>query len=101
MTMHSDNILVVFGGKYRIGRHVGYFTSKHYKPEHPGAVYELMGRMWSVDRCVRDYDAGWGEPKWEVEWVPVDKSYTRANFIDEVLASIKKGFMPLYAQEGM
>ncbi len=72
-----------------------YMSSSSYNALEIGEVRQVLERLWSVKRCIKDHDASWGDPKWYIEWVPVDKAYTREHFVTDILESVEKTFMPL------
>jgi hypothetical protein len=79
------------------GISTGFFNSRSYTKLDVGAVRNIMDRLWSVNYCFRNRDAGWGQPKWDVSWVPVDKTYTREKFVTDLLQRAEKMLMPYSA----
>ena len=73
-----------------LNRSLDFFSSRSHTHMDTGTVRDIMDRLWSVRRCYRNHDVGWGEPRWDVYWVPVDKEYTKDKFVGDLLNLIQK-----------
>lgn len=62
-------------------------------PVEPGSVRQINTLLWSACWCTRDRSARWGEPKWYVEWEPVDKGYSKTSLVDDILAETRRSLL--------